>query len=107
MGKSVLSGVAPLVMSSRVNISPTYLQASVLAEKSPEPKNPLVSARQFFFQFFLLASLVSKIHQRNLRERCRGCGKKGGMGLEKMGKLSRIVPFFSDFLLVPINFTHL
>ena len=53
------------------------------------------------FPFFQSASSASKIHQRNLKERWPSCGKMGEMGLEKMGKLSKIVSFFSDF---PPNF---
>ena len=56
------------------------------------------------FPFFQPASSAGKMHQRNLRERWRGCGKVGKMGLGKMGILSQIVPIFSDFPPVSYQF---
>ena len=54
--------------------------------------------------FFQSATLAGKIHQRNLREMWRGCGKVGKMGLGKMGNLSQIVPLYSDFPPVSYKF---
>ena len=47
---------------------------------------------------------LSKIDQRNLKERWRGSGKMGNMGLEKMRRLSKIVPFFSNFSPISYQF---
>ena len=47
--------------------------------------------------FFRSARVGEQMHQRNVRERWRGCGNMRQMGLGKMGNLSRIVPFFSMF----------
>ena len=59
------------------------------------------------FPFFRLVSSGSKIHARHLRERWRGCGKMGKLGLEKQWeispKLSHVSPIFHPFL---IKFTH-
>ena len=49
------------------------------------------------FPFFQSAWSASKLHQRNLKEMWRGCGKMGKTEREKMGKLSKIVPLPSDF----------
>ena len=55
------------------------------------------------FPFSQSRSSTSKIHQRDLRERWRGCGKMGKMRLEKTGNLSHFSPIF---LLFPPNFTQ-
>ena len=46
---------------------------------------------------FPVGRLGGKLHQRHLRERRRGCGTMGKMGLGQMGNGSQIVSFFSDF----------
>ena len=55
------------------------------------------------FPFFQSASWANKFHQRHVRERWQGCGKRGKMGLGKMLDLSQVVPVFFPF---PTNFTH-
>ena len=71
------------------------------------PKNdhlPKVCGKNF--PFFQRASSARKIHERNPKERWRSCGKMGNMGLEKMGKLSKLSHFPPILLLSLINFTH-
>ena len=47
--------------------------------------------------FFRSASPASNIHQRNVRERWRGCGKMRRMGLGKMGNFVPNCPIFLLF----------
>ena len=54
--------------------------------------------------FFQSPGSGGEIHQRNLKERWRGCANIGKMGLEKMGKLSTTVPFSSNFSLISYQF---